>query len=141
MFHQKRLQRILHGHKTLRKKFHPTDYFTPTTNFNNVPIPQEVANHIFDDNGKKQSLDALLHGEHATRWTTSLSNELGRLTQGNNAGVTAQDAMDFIDFNEVPKEAKVTYANFVCDYRPLKDEWVVINSCMSLIPVHLLHRF
>ena len=122
VFHQKRLQRILHGHKTLRKKFHPTDYFTPTTNFNNVPIPQEVANHIFDDNGKKQSLDALLHGEHATRWTTSLSNELGRLTQGNDAGVTAQDAMDFIDFNEVPKEAKVTYANFVCDYRPLKDK-------------------
>ena len=30
--------------------------------------------------------------------------------------------MDFIKHNEVPLNAKVTYANFVCNYRPLKDE-------------------
>ena len=30
--------------------------------------------------------------------------------------------MDFIFAHEVPQSSKVTYANFVCDYRPLKDE-------------------
>jgi len=44
------------------------------------------------------------------------------LTQSNDAGVASADAMDFIFHHEVPNGSKVTYANFVCDYRPLKDE-------------------
>ena len=51
-----------------------------------------------------------------------MSNELGRLTQWNNHGVKATDTMDFIKQEDVPKNSKVTYANFVCDYRPLKSE-------------------
>ena len=30
--------------------------------------------------------------------------------------------MDFIPYNEVPQEKKVTYSSFACDYRSLKDE-------------------
>ena len=30
--------------------------------------------------------------------------------------------MEFIHFKEKPQDCKVTYANFVCDYRPLKTE-------------------
>ena len=30
------------------------------------------------------------------------------------------DCMEFIHKHEVPEEQKVTYANCVCDYRPLK---------------------
>ena len=85
-------------------------------------VTSPVINHIYDDNGKKRSQDKLLNDDHSERWTQALSNELGRLTQGNAAGVSSNDAMDFIFSHEVPQSSKVTYANFVCDYRPLKDE-------------------
>ena len=79
-------------------------------------------NHIYNENGKKQTLEQLLKGDNSKRWSIALSNELGRLTQGNNTGVTHQNAIDFIFYHEVPTNNKVTYANFVCDYCHLKDE-------------------
>ena len=48
--------------------------------------------------------------------------EIGRLAQGNKYGVTATDTIDFVPYNLVPPSAKVTYANFVADHRPLKSE-------------------
>ena len=51
-----------------------------------------------------------------------MSNELGRLAQGNIHGVTATDTIDFIFKCEVPTSQPTTYANFVCDHRPLKTE-------------------
>ena len=48
--------------------------------------------------------------------------EIGRLAQGNKYGVTATDTIDFVPYNLVPPSAKVTYANFVADHRPLKPE-------------------
>ena len=81
------------------------------------------ANHIFDDNGSKQSLDKLLQGKHGpTRWLPALSNKWGRLAQSNDLGVESTDTIDFIDFNQIPTNKKVTYASFACDHRPLKDE-------------------
>ena len=50
------------------------------------------------------------------------SNEIGRLAQGNVHGVTSTNTMDFIFKHEVPTHKKVTYANFICDIRHLKDE-------------------
>ena len=44
------------------------------------------------------------------------------MTQGNIYGVTLTDTIDFIHEHEVPRDQRVTYASFVCDYRPLKDE-------------------
>ena len=50
-----------------------------------------------------------------------MSNELGRLAQGIRE-VNGNDVIDFIPFKEVPKDRIVTYANMVCDIRPLKTE-------------------
>ena len=52
----------------------------------------------------------------------ALSNEFGRLAQGNDAGVRHTDTIDFIKKSEVPKGRDVTYASFVYDHRPLKSE-------------------
>lgn len=86
-----------------------------------APRPVALVNHIYNDQGKRMSLDALL-AENPARWSPALSNELGRLTQSNDTNVRCTDAMDFIFFHEVPSTAKVTYANFVMDHRPLKTE-------------------
>ena len=51
-----------------------------------------------------------------------MSNELGRLAQGNIHGVKATDTIDFIFKYEVPPGQSTTYANFVCDHRPIKTE-------------------
>ena len=81
------------------------------------------ANHIFNAAGKKLSIDALINGEDGhKKWQPALSNEWGRLAQGNDAGVKHTDTIQFIPKNEVPMENTVTYASFVCNHRPLKDE-------------------
>jgi hypothetical protein len=56
------------------------------------------------------------------RFGLNLSNEIGRLAQGNIHGVKATDTIDFISKKEVPHDQKVTYANFDINYRPLKSE-------------------
>jgi len=72
------------------------------------------------------SMNSLLTGPDSTIWTTALSNELGRLAQGIGDRVVGTDTIDFIMKQEVPKGKKVTYANFICDHRPLKEvEWRV----------------
>ena len=81
-----------------------------------------TVNHIYDDNGKKLSLDDLLTGDNKDIWIRSTSNEIGRLAQGNIHGVQYTDTIEFIHKHEVPIGRAVTYANFVCDYRPLKQE-------------------
>ena len=49
-----------------------------------------------------------------------MSNELGRLVQGNVHGVKFTDTIDFISNSEVPTGQPITYANFLCDYQPLE---------------------
>ena len=56
------------------------------------------------------------------RWETSLSNEWGRLVQGNRNNSTPTDTIDFIHRSEVPSNKAVTYVNSIIDYRPLKKE-------------------
>ena len=78
--------------------------------------------HIFDEStGAKESIDTLLKKDY-DKWNKSLSNEWGRLAQGNIYGVQATDTIEFIPFSQLPTTAKVTYASFVCDHRPLKPE-------------------
>ena len=79
-------------------------------------------NHIYDTNGKRLTVDNLLKGPQANIWNKSLSMELGRLAQGNKYGVSATDTITFIHQHEVPTSEKVTYAQCVCDHRPLKPE-------------------
>ena len=62
------------------------------------------------------------------RWTLELSNEWGRLGQRNTAGDESTDTVDFIPYNEEPQEKKFTYASFVYDHCPLKDEiWRILH--------------
>jgi hypothetical protein len=77
-------------------------------------------NHIFDASGKRQTIDMLLRTDPAT-WGKSTTNELARLAQGLGA-VKGTDTIEFILKSEVPHDKKVTYANMICDFRPLKDE-------------------
>ena len=46
---------------------------------------------------------------------------MGRLAQGIDE-IDGNDCITFISQSEVPMSKKVTYANMVCDYRPLKQE-------------------
>ena len=78
--------------------------------------------HIYDETGKKMSIDKLVNGTDKHIWIKSLSMELGRLAQGNIHGVTSTDTIDFILKQDVPLNEKVTYASCVCDHRPLKPE-------------------
>ena len=80
------------------------------------------AGFIYNHDGTKASLDNLLNGDDSIVWDRALSNEMGRLAQGNNAGIQGTDTIDFIPFSDVPTKTKVTYANFVCTYRPKKNE-------------------
>ena len=77
--------------------------------------------HIYNAYGNKQSLDKLLRSE-PDKWFKALSNEWGRLSRGNIHNVKYTDTVDFISYQEVPPDKKVTYASFVCDHRPFKDE-------------------
>jgi hypothetical protein len=80
------------------------------------------ANHIYNDKGKKETLDTLLAGTNSTTWTNALCNEYGRLAQGYGGTIVGTDTIDFILRSDVPAHKKVTYGNFICDYRPLKSE-------------------
>ena len=73
------------------------------------------ANHIYVEAGKRQTVNAFINGEQKDLWNQSINNELGRLAQGNNAGVRANDYIDFIHHRDVPNDRNITYANFVCN--------------------------
>ena len=83
--------------------------------------------HIHDHLGKKQSIATLRNGPEGTTWERSLSNEYGRLAQGvkrknKQESIDGTDTIFFIKKEDVPKGRKVTYANYICDFRPNKAE-------------------
>ena len=77
--------------------------------------------HIYNSHGKKETLNSLLQ-QNSEIWGMALSNEWGRLAQGNDYGIIGTDTIEFILKSEVPHGRDVTYASFVCDKRPLKTE-------------------
>ena len=74
--------------------------------------------HIFDVQGKKESIDSLLKNDPTIQYD-ALSNKTGKLSQGIR-NVKGNDAIDYIPLSEVPRNKKVAYANMICDHRPLK---------------------
>ena len=54
-------------------------------------------------------------------WTTSLANELGRLSQGIR-NIKGSNCIKFIYKEQVPKGRNVTYSRLVVDYRPGKSD-------------------
>ena len=83
---------------------------------------QYHANHIYRDNGTKETIDSVINGPSRHVWEKSLSNEWGRLAEGNTSGVRHTDTIHCVHKHEVPRDRDVTYATFVLDYRPLKTE-------------------
>ena len=75
------------------------------------------------ETGHKQSLDALLRVQQSLTWTTSLTNDIGRLTQGIGKNrpahkiIEGTNTLNFIKQRQVPWNAKVTYDNFLCDIK------------------------
>jgi hypothetical protein len=70
----------------------------------------------------------LLRGPDGALWDRGLSNELGRLAQGVGKNrplanrIKGSNTIVFIPKHKVPAGRKVTYARFVCAFRPLKEE-------------------
>ena len=73
-------------------------------------------------------MNKLLSGPLSTTWTWSRSNMLRSLTQGVGKGqpsgqkVVGTDTIHIIPRYKVPVGTSVTYTNFICDIRPLKEE-------------------
>ena len=88
----------------------------------NAAFLHPTINHIYREDGRKETMASLLRGPEKSRWSKALSNEIGRLAQGNKYGVKATDTIEFIKKENVPNGRAVTYASFVCDHRPLKTE-------------------
>ena len=79
------------------------------------------AYHIYDNNGKRETLSSLLKKDPLI-WDKALSNEWGRLAQGNKYGVVPTNTIEFILLKDVPAGRDITYTSFICDKRPLKPE-------------------
>ena len=78
-------------------------------------------NHMFDNYGKRGTLESLQKGPTIKIWQLSVTRELGRLSQGI-LDTEGNDVLDFIAKSEVPVGNIVIYAKMVCDYRPQKEE-------------------
>ena len=69
-----------------------------------------------------------MRGQKSLTWTTSLTNEIGRLTQGIGKNrpahkkIKGTNTLNFIKRRQVPWNAKFTYANFVCDIKTQESE-------------------
>ena len=53
-------------------------------------------NYVYDNIGKKQSIDDLLKGKMKPTWEIGFSNEIIRLAQGVGHRVAGTDTIDFI---------------------------------------------
>ena len=96
-------------------KHQAMDYLTAMQFF------QFKVNHIYNENGKKETLDSLLL-KNPLIWGRALSNEWGRLANGNKYGIVGTNTIEFILKTDIPPYRDITYASFVCDERPLKPE-------------------
>ena len=85
--------------------------------------PEHHVNHMYHPTTRKRETYKSLRAQDPDRWGTSFANEIGRLAQEvGDRMKTGNENIFFIKKNQVPTGRKVTYANPVCDYRPLKDD-------------------
>ena len=104
------------------------DHHAQSVIANHIPARHWTCPVYHEDTGVKQSIDLLLKGTDSPRWIRSLSNELGRLAQGIGQQRDAHDKMEgtntivFVNRHQIPTNAKITYANFVCDIRQHEKE-------------------
>ena len=77
-------------------------------------------NQIYKHKGKQETVSSLIIGANKHVWLHELRNKLSQLYQGNNHGVQYTDTTNLIFRSEVPNDRSITYASFVCNYKPLK---------------------
>ena len=77
-------------------------------------------NHIYNESGEILNIDKLLKFDPIT-WQPLVSNEFGRLAAGIR-DIKGNNAIKFVSKSSILPHEKVTYAQFVCDERPLKAE-------------------
>jgi hypothetical protein len=97
-----------------------------------IPLPPHYINAVYDDEtGKMLEYRHLLnHKNPRTKqiWDRAGANEFGRLMQGigkerkPEERIKGMNSMKFISKHKVPKHKTITYARFVSDIRPQKDE-------------------
>ena len=108
-----------------QKQICPVNHKYPTRskfkNTGNENQPKAYA--VFDETTKKllEYKQLITHPKYKKTWTKSAANEFGRLAQGIR-DIKGTDTIFFITKNQVPKHKKVSYARFVCELRPLKQE-------------------
>ena len=100
-----------------------------TTTDTNIKRPLHLAkhdhymHHIYNEKtGKKETIDNLRQCVHKIIWERALSKEWGHLASGTLDNPFGTEIIEFTYKIEVPGDRDVTYASFVCDYRPLKDD-------------------
>ena len=93
---------------------------------NNSPLTPlaELASAVLDGDNVLKYRQLLKHPVLGPAWNTSSANEFGRLAQGVGGRVKGTDTIFFINKEEVPLDRvlDVTYAQFVCNIRPEKEE-------------------
>ena len=80
------------------QKLHQLTQLQHTKNIqqsNKLPIYPSV-NHIYNNQGKRQTLNSLRQSSQKAVWERALGNEWGRLAQGNEHGILAADTINFI---------------------------------------------
>ena len=71
--------------------------------------------HIYNNKGKRETIDTLLVGVNSNTWWISDVNKPRRLANGIDNQVRATNTIQFIRKGEVTRGRTVTHANFVCD--------------------------
>ena len=107
--------------------------FFPKASGTHTPLQCLNAGSIWDDELHKWMAyrDLIRHPNPVIRerWTQAGVNEFGRLTQGY-GGTEGLDVVTFICKIELPSDKQATYARYVVDYRPEKDEpWRLRITC------------
>ena len=67
-------------------------------------------------------MQQLITGADKEKWLKVLSNKYSHLTQGNDHGIKGMDTIEFIPIAQLPNNKQITYASFVCNHHPLKEE-------------------
>ena len=84
--------------------------------------------HFTEGSGKQGQINKLVAGPDGPTWTRSLANEFSRLCKGIGKTRPKADRMKvtgtifFTTKDKIPKDRKITYANFICNIRPQKSE-------------------
>ena len=87
---------------------------------------------LYEETGQLMEYCQLLkHPKYAATWTTSYSNEMGRLCQGigrNTEGtgkrVKGTDTFFFVHYDDIPSDRRkeIVYTSVLCEVRPQKED-------------------